>query len=151
MLRSNLALNRLRKLAAVILLIGLFGVSIASGFSQLRNAANKWSFAGDLLDDPIKMANRLKLLEARLPAYGTIGYLSERDVAGWNADPIDQDEEFVMTQYALAPRIIERGAGPALVIVNLPYQTPAEMERVISPFHLKLVEKFDFGLYLYQH
>ena len=151
MVRFELKLNRSRVFVAIILLIGLALFSIASNLLQLRAVINQWSFSGDLLDDPIKMANRLTLLEAELPENGTIGYLSEQDIPGMGFNPIDQDEEFAMTQYALAPRIIERGADYDLVIVNIPNQTPADMLRLTTLFGLHLLEKFDFGLYLYRH
>jgi hypothetical protein len=122
-----------------------------SSLAALQLARSHWKFNGNLLDDPIMMANRLGLLEAKLPQRGEIGYLSEQDFPELVSDPIDQDEEFAMTQYALAPRILIRGADPAVVIVNIPYQTPESMLKMMAPLGLKLVEKFDFGLYLYQH
>jgi hypothetical protein len=151
MVSFDFELNNFRSYTAIFLLIGLAVASLISSLGQYQFARSSWKFNGDLLDDPIIMANRLKLLEARLPANGTIGYLSEQDIPGMAFNPIDQDEEFVMTQYALAPRIIVSGADPALVIVNIPNMTPQDMARITTPFKLTLVEKFDFGLYLYRH
>jgi hypothetical protein len=144
-------LNRIRGYAAISLLIILAVFSLGSSFSALQYALSRWKFSGDLLDDPIIMANRLKLLEASLPPRGSIGYLSEQDIPGLGFNPIDQDEEFAMTQYALAPRIIVRGADQPLVIVNIPNQTSQSIQNMTAPFGLTLVEKFDFGLYLYRH
>ena len=151
MVSFDFELNKFRLYTSIILLIGLVVFSVAASLRQFQIARSNWNFTGNLLDDPIIMANRLQLLKAKLPAAGLIGYLSEQDIPGLGFDPIDQDEEFVMTQSALAPRILVEGAGPSLVIINIPYQTPEDMVRITAPFKLTLVEKFDFGLYLYRH
>ena len=151
MVSFDFELNKFRLYVSIILLICLVIFSAAASLRQFQISRSNWKFTGYLLDDPIIMANRLQLLKGKLPATGLIGYLSERDIPGMGFNPIDQDEEFVMTQYALAPRILIEGADPALVIVNVPYQTPEDMVRITAPFKLTLVEKFDFGLYLYRH
>jgi len=42
---------------------------------------------------------------------GVIGYLGEWDIPGTKYDAADQTAEYLLTQYTLAPLILERGAN----------------------------------------
>lgn len=42
---------------------------------------------------------------------GSVGYLGEWDIPGIKYEPADQRAEFLLTQYALAPWILVRGAN----------------------------------------
>ncbi len=49
---------------------------------------------------------------------GEIGYVADWDIDP-NANSIDQDEEYVLTQYTLAPIIVKRGDSYEWIIGNL--------------------------------
>lgn len=83
-----------------------------------------------------------------IPSKGTIGYLSDRDFAGLTYNPIDQDEEFVMTQYWLSPRILVEDGNQDYVIINLAYQTIPQIQQLLAKKNLRLVKSFGFGIYL---
>lgn len=99
-------------------------------------------------DDVSIWTARLEELRANLPPEESIlGYLTESDVPGVTYDPIDHDEEFVMTQYALAPFIVQHGTQPTYVIGN--FANPAvTISAVESMFDLKLVKDYSMGIFL---
>ena len=102
------------------------------------------------MDDTTIWAQRIEKVQEGLPPNNkTIGYLTESDIPGIEFNPIDHDEEYVMTQYFLAPRIIAQGAGYDFVMGNFadPRITPADFEML---YGLKLIAQFSGGIYLFE-
>jgi hypothetical protein len=63
---------------------------------------------------------RLSRLIAPIPfKLGIIGYISIEDIPGAAFDEADASGEFVLTQYAVAPLILTRGADQKWDILNL--------------------------------
>ncbi|GAB4483331.1 MAG: hypothetical protein OHK0031_06510 [Anaerolineales bacterium] len=61
---------------------------------------------------------KMSAVASRLPADVTVvGYLSEADILPGPAAP-DDYIEYYLTQYSLTPRLVQRGAASAWVIVN---------------------------------
>jgi len=79
---------------------------------------------------------RFAQLKAHLPANGVIGYIGE---TGDSALP-----DYYLTQYALAPLVVDRSAHRAIVIGNFPHTLPSEI-----PSDLKLVQDFENGVLLF--
>lgn len=62
--------------------------------------------------------NKMSAVQRRLPAgVKVIGYFSEADILPGPASP-DDYIEYYLTQYSLAPRIVQRGAAGEWRIVN---------------------------------
>ena len=79
---------------------------------------------------------RFAALKACLPASGVIGYLGE---TGDSATP-----DYYLTQYALAPLIVDRSPKHSLVVGNFPSSPPSGI-----PQDLRLMEDFGQGVMLF--
>jgi hypothetical protein len=107
----------LKKSAVILLVLG----SIVLGAWHLVEYALKWNpefIANDMVSSWDK---RMAGLRADLPAdVKVIGYVGNWDILP-ESDYIyaDEETEFVLTQYALSPVIIERGDDEEWVILNL--------------------------------
>lgn len=92
--------------------------------------------------------DRLLALKSDLPERGVIGYISEQDYPGVSFNAVDQDEEFVLTQYSLAPLILDRGSTHyELVIGNFSAEYEYQFE---DTFGLRQVANYGNGIYLFQ-
>lgn len=88
-------------------------------------------------DDISKRSDqRFALLKARLPASGVIGYIGE---TGDSATP-----DYYLTQYALAPLVVDLSSHHSLVVGNFPSSPPVGI-----PQNLRLVEDFGQGVMLF--
>jgi hypothetical protein len=79
---------------------------------------------------------RFALLKAALPQRGVVGYLGE-------SGPLAIGR-YYLTQYALAPLVVENSPNHALVIANFPSSPPTA-----RPENLRLVKDFGNGVLLY--
>jgi hypothetical protein len=80
---------------------------------------------------------RFAALKAALPAQGTIGYVGEPGA------PVDVLGNYYLTQYALAPLILENSPNHPLVVGNFPSSSPQ------TPDNLKLIRDFGNGVLLF--
>lgn len=87
-------------------------------------------------DVPGRSDQRFAALKARLPARGIVGYIGE---TGDSAIP-----DYYLTQYALAPLVIDYSPDRPLVIGNFPASRPS-----VIPRDLHLVEDFGNGVMLF--
>jgi hypothetical protein len=78
---------------------------------------------------------RFAAVKTRLPATGIIGYI------GGSGDSSTPD--YYLTQYALAPLVVDRSTHHAIVIGNFPLSPPSSL-----PPNLRLVEDFGRGVLL---
>jgi hypothetical protein len=74
-------------------------------------------------------------VKTRLPANGVVGYIGE---SGNSSTP-----DYYLTQYALAPLVVDRSTHHAIVIGNFPLSPPSNL-----PPNLRLVEDFGSGVLL---
>ena len=71
------------------------------------------------LDQVSNWETRLKPVLSHLPPDVTIlGYVADWDLPDVQYNLVDQDQEYVLTQYALAPRMIEPGIEYEWIIGN---------------------------------
>lgn len=88
------------------------------------------------IDDISKRSDqRFAALKRRLPTSGVIGYIGE---SGDSAVP-----DYYLTQYALAPLVVDQSADHAIVIGNFPSFVPSGIPR-----NLRIVENFGNGVLL---
>ncbi len=91
---------------------------------------------------PRAMEERLSELKDILPPRGVVGYISNVESWGyWEA-------RCVLTQYVLAPVVVERGAERELVIGN--FDNPPELVDILREYHLTLVRDFGNGIMLFK-
>jgi hypothetical protein len=88
------------------------------------------------VDVSIRSDQRFSALKARLPAHGVIGYIGEM---GASATP-----DYYLTQYALAPLVVDASPHHAIVIGNFPSSQPSHI-----PQDLQVVADFGNGVMLF--
>jgi hypothetical protein len=88
-------------------------------------------------DDVSKQSDqRFATVKSRLPASGVIGYIGE---SGNSSTP-----DYYLSQYALAPLVVDHSTHHAIVIGNFPLSPPSDL-----PPNLRLVEDFGSGVLLF--
>ena len=100
----------------------------------LREAPNAAHITRD--DVSKKSDERFAAVKTRLPASGVIGYLGE---SGNSSTP-----DYYLTQYALAPLVVDRSSHHAIVIGNFPLSRPSDL-----PPNLRLLEDCGSGVLLF--
>jgi hypothetical protein len=99
----------------------------------LREAPNPAHLSPD--DISKRSDQRFAAVKTRLPANGVVGYIGE---SGNSSTP-----DYYLTQYALAPLVVDRSTHHAIVIGNFPLSPPSNL-----PPNLRLVEDFGSGVLL---
>jgi hypothetical protein len=101
-----------------VMLAGIVAASIYFGVQNLRNA----TVIGNLDTDPVTQWElRFQPVKKLLPFQrGVIGYITNSDVPGAKYDVNNEEGEYTLTQYSMAPIILVRGSNEAwtLAIFN---------------------------------
>jgi len=144
----SIILLRLRTALAALAVVGLLGYALVTLAQSAALSVARWPVEQGA-DPGSGWENRLARLRAELPDHGLIGYLSEIDVPGLSNDPIDTNQEYVMTQYFLAPLVVQRNANHKLVMANIVAENfdPTVVEKIYS---LRLIYDFGDGIYLFE-
>ena len=82
---------------------------------------------------------RFDELKKWLPEHGVVGYVSDE------TDAIKETESYYLTQYALAPLVVVRGADRPLVVGNFGHGG-----QVAPVANLKIVKDFGNGVVLFE-
>ncbi|HTP00780.1 MAG TPA: hypothetical protein VMJ64_05345 [Anaerolineales bacterium] len=92
----------------------------ASLYASVQNLLATRSL-GSVSDDPVAdWEKRFAQIKAKIPfERGVIGYISDANVPGASYDAANDEGEYVLTQYVLAPLIIKRGTSQEWNIANL--------------------------------
>jgi hypothetical protein len=79
---------------------------------------------GSVNDDPVAdWEKRFGPIKERLPfRRGVVGYISDSSVPGATYDAANDEGEYVLTQYVMAPIIIVKGTNQEWNIANLDHQ-----------------------------
>ncbi len=96
---------------------------LASLVASLQNLVSTRDL-GSVTDDPVAdWEKRFTPIKQQLPFQrGLMGYISDSDVPGSSYDAANDEGEYVLTQYVLAPIIIKRGTAQEWNIANLDRQ-----------------------------
>jgi len=107
-----------------IILIVIAFLGVKTGIESFMSSMNERS------NDTAVVANwdeRLSKIIAPIPfERGFVGYISNEDIPGASFDPNDTSGEYVLTQYAVAPLILVRGADQEWNILNFDRETYQE-------------------------
>lgn len=140
--------KRIIRIIRLCALAALTFWAVNRSLSYFQYAQGFWNPHGLNQDAASGWERRLSALMDDLPESGVIGYVSEQDYPGVPFSAVDQDEEFVLTQYTLAPLILDRGnLHRDLVIGN--FSTPYDY-RFEKQLGLRLVFDYGMGIYLFQ-
>src|SRR5512146_451875 len=95
-------------------------IVLASLAASIQNLLATRSL-GSVADDPVAdWEKRFEPIRAHLPfRRGLVGYISDSSVPGITYDAANDEGEYVLTQYALAPIIIVKGTDQEWNIANL--------------------------------
>jgi len=96
----------------------------ASLYASWQNLISTRSL-GSIGDDPVAdWEKRFAPLKAQIPfRRGFVGYISDSNVPGASYDAANDEGEYVLTQYVLAPIILVRGTDHEWNIANLDRQS----------------------------
>jgi len=133
--------------SAVILLIGL------SFYSSLQTFQTTSKDVAELSGDDMVTAwdKRQRKVRLLLPGYGVIGYLADWDIPNYKYSPSDQEVEFLLAQYTVAPLVLERGIQHDLILGNFnDTGDPQKLRDVQDYFGIQLVKSFSNEIFLFK-
>jgi len=87
---------------------------------------------------PSRSDQRFAPLKGALPTHGAVGYVGEAGA------PVDVLSDYYLTQYALAPLVVENSTNHPLVIGNFPRSKPSQV-----PDNLTMIRDFGNGVFLF--
>jgi len=120
---------------------------LQASIEYFNYARSLWNPNGLNTDAASMWEERLALLKADLPKEGVIGYVSEMDYPGVPFGAGDQDEEFALSQYTLAPLILDRGnTHHELVVGNFSEVYDYQFEKDLG---LRLIFDYGYGIFLF--
>ena len=95
-------------------------IVLASLYASIQNLISTKDL-GSVNDDPVAdWEIRFRPLKEQLPfKRGVVGYISDSSIPGVSYNAANDEGEYVLTQYALAPIIIVKGTGQEWNIANL--------------------------------
>jgi hypothetical protein len=127
------------RIAAAWALVFCAAASLYGYAGQTKSAWESFTYF-KRVDDVSRWLDRLAPIKAKIPPeVKRVGYISEDR----------QDNEFNLTQYAIAPFILERGQGPDWMIANDSEVAGRNVRRLLQGETLEYdIESFGFGLYL---
>src|SRR5689334_13920838 len=137
------SMRNLRIAAMVSLVIFSLFVTMTNGLA----ARAKWNENSKSIDSVSKWEKRVKAVLNHVPGNVTeFGYVADWDIPDSGYDLIDQDNEYTLTQYALAPRIVQPGLDHEWIIGN--FTNPGFrdwLDKNLSSYRLTAM---GFGIYL---
>jgi hypothetical protein len=108
-------MQNLRMLA----IIGLMAVSLFAAIGNGISARQRWDQAQSRPDPVSQWETRLQPVLKRLPDHiDMLGYVADWDLPDAEYNLVDQETEYTLTQYALAPRALQPGLEPEWIIGN---------------------------------
>jgi hypothetical protein len=119
----------------------LLSVSVLSVAALLLNLIQQSSVPGAAEQIPNFLA-RYNELHKELPAHGEVGYINDA-----TPDATIRQEEYYLTQYALAPAVVVDSSDKALVVANF-HQAPDKV--LLNSRHLTVKHDFGSGVLLLQ-
>jgi len=139
----NIKFRLFRFLAIVGLAIYGLYVSIGNGVIAV-NLSKSNSTAIDSVTDWEK---RMKRVKNRLPDDVTVvGYVADWNLPGVETNPVDQDTEYVLSQYALAPIKVIPGLEAEWILGN--FVTPNFRTWLDQSLPAYEVTEIGYGIYL---
>jgi hypothetical protein len=105
--------------------------------SSARLAVNSATMARDSDDIAWRSGQRFAALREALPKRGVIGYVGQ-------TDGVTAVGDYYVTQYALAPLVVDDSRAHAIVIGNFPSSRPSQFPR-----DLELLKDFGHGVLLF--
>lgn len=135
----------------VIGTIGLFlGLSVYSSISTNKIATEA---AGEIVNSDMVTAwdKRIRKVRQILPDHGIVGYLADWDIPNYTYGSSDQEVEFVLAQYTVAPVVLERGTEHSLILGNFNDDgNPNKIKNVEKLFGIRIITAFSNEIFLFE-
>lgn len=95
-------------------------IVIASLYASIQTLISTKDL-GSVRDDPVAdWEVRFQPLKERLPFQrGVVGYISDSNIPGADFDPANEEGEYVLAQYVMAPIVIVKGLEQEWNVANL--------------------------------
>jgi len=131
----------------IIAMISLVTVSIVVAITNGLAARAKWNENSQSIDSVSKWEKRVKAVLNHVPNNVTeFGYVADWDIPNSGYNIIDQDNEYTLTQYALAPRIVQPGLDHEWIIGNFTY--PGFRDWLAKNLSSYKITEIGFGIYV---
>jgi len=122
-------------------------VSLYTAYNNFASASAGWDPDQPFDNAVDEWEKRMRPVRDYIPDdVAQLGYVADWDLPNSVTDPVDQDTEFVLTQYALAPRIVQPGLEHEWIIGNfLDPNFKAWLDRSSPSYEIR---SFGYGIYV---
>jgi hypothetical protein len=136
-------MRKLRAIAIISLVTFSIFVAVTNGLA----ARAKWNQYSQSTDSVSKWEKRVKPILDHVPSNITLfGYVADWDIPGSEYNIVDQDNEYTLTQYALAPRIVQPGLDHEWIIGNFTNRDFRDwLDKNLSSYE---IIEIGFGIYV---
>ncbi len=127
--------------------VGLVGLSLFVAYRTTSVAMAAWNPEQPDNNPVDRWEKRLRPVRNHLPEDITlVGYVADWDIPDSEYNPIDQDAEYVLTQYAMAPIMVQPGLEQEWIIGNFLHPGyEAWLDRSLPSYEIK---SLGFGIYV---
>lgn len=128
-------------------MVGLVGLSLFVAYRNTSSAVAAWDPEQPHNNPVERWEKRIQPVRNHLPEDITlVGYVADWDIPNSEYNPIDQDAEYVLTQYALAPIMVQPGLEQEWIIGNFLHPGFEEwLDQSLPSYEIK---SLGFGIYL---
>ncbi|HJS18408.1 MAG TPA: hypothetical protein VJ785_06655 [Anaerolineales bacterium] len=138
---------KLLKYVRQMTVIGLVIFSLIVSYKNAASVAGRWDPAQPFNNPVDKWEKRINRIKNFIPEDVTlIGYVADWDLPGIQYNLVDQDAEYMLTQYALAPIQVKPGLDPEWVIGN--FTTPGFEDWLDKQLQSYEIIDLDQGIYI---
>lgn len=128
-------------------MVGLVGLSLFVAYRNTSSAMAAWNPEQPDNNPVDRWEKRIQPVRNHLPEDITlVGYVADWDIPNSEYNPIDQDAEYVLTQYAMAPIMVKPGLEQEWIIGNFLHPGfEAWLDQSLPSYEIK---SLGFGIYL---
>lgn len=131
----------------ILAILGLMSFGLKTAIVNGARAHAKWVQQAQTIDPVSKWEKRVRVVLDHVPSEVTsFGYVADWDIPNSGYDLIDQDNEYTLTQYALAPRIVQPGLDHEWIIGN--FTQPGFQDWLDQNLGSYKIKEMGFGIYL---
>lgn len=131
----------------IIAIIGLVALGLVVAINNAVNAHLRSKQEGSSVDTVSKWETRIHRVLAHIPDnIQDIGYVADWDIPGLEYNLVDQETEYTLTQYALAPRTVQPGLDHEWIIGN--FTSPNFRDWLNKNLASYEIMEIGFGIYL---
>jgi hypothetical protein len=136
-----------RKILQWFAIIALTVYSLYVGYGNWSNLAGLSDTESVAVDFVTDWEKRMEPVKKEIPAEVTVvGYAADWDLPDVESDLIDQDNEYMLTQYTLAPIMVVPGLEPDWIVGN--FTSPGFQNWLDQSMTAYTIKKFGYGIYL---